>query len=61
MEEAEWEAGLVKVLTFILCVCGCDGLVGTCHVTASTFFYLSVDHHPTMMEIARDKLATYVE
>ncbi len=61
MVEAEWEARLVKVLTFILCVCGCVGLVGTCHVTASALFSLSLDHHPTMMEIARDKLATYVE
>ena len=53
---------MVKVLTFILHVCGCDGLVGTCHVTASAFVISpSVDHHPTMMEIARDNLATYVE
>lgn len=53
---------MVKVLTVILRVCGGGGLNGTGHVTASALFSPpSVDHHPTMMEIAGDKLATYVE
>lgn len=33
-------AGLVNVLTSILCVCGCDDLVGTCHVTTSSLYCL---------------------
>lgn len=44
--------------TFILCVCGSNGQTRTGHVMVLS---LSVDQHPTMMEIARDKLATYVE
>lgn len=59
--EAEWEAGLVEVLTFIQCICGCNGLVGTSCDRLGFVLSLSVDRHPTMMEIARDKLATYVE
>lgn len=55
---AGWEARLVKVVTFILCVCGSNGQIRTGHVMVLS---LSVDQHPTVMEIARDKLATYVE
>lgn len=40
--ERERKAGLVSVLTFIQCVSGWNGLVGTCHVTASALFYLSL-------------------
>lgn len=39
---AGWEAWLVKVLTFILCVCGCNGLVRTGHVIAWALFYPSL-------------------
>lgn len=55
---AGWEARLVKVPTFILCICGSNDQVRTGHVMVLS---LSVDQHPTVMEIARDKLATYVE
>lgn len=55
---AGWEARLVKVPTFVLCVCGSNGQVRTGHVMVLS---LSVDQQPTVREIARDKLATYVE
>lgn len=55
---AGWEARLVKVATFILCVCGSNGQARTGHVMVLS---LSVDQHPTVREIARDKLATYVK